>query len=251
MHFVYIIDKMFRSVPWQFKKEWRFVDLLYSGLVADGSTLPLVIITTDPEVPADIEGDTDAIVLYIPDVKKPSGDTTLAVLQLWRDYINPGDHLLLDRGSEFNNRQVAQELEDLHASSHFLPTGGGAFADPNDNSFFAQVEGFYKRQPKRTHADAIRAIVKAFYNPSETHVQSYFRNCLLTGPSPTLAHVRRLVEKSYKSEGARVAKYTSYRQAFRRFERNSRLLSRDVRRQAAPSQLADSALDGVQWTTYY
>lgn len=241
----------FRSVPWQFKKEWRFVDLVYSGLVADGSTLPLVIITTDPEVPAEIEGDTDAIVLYMPDVKKPSGATTLAVLQQWRDYINPGDHLLFDRGSEFNNHQAAQELEDLHASSHFLPTGGGAFADPNDNSFFAQVEGFYKRQPKRTHANALGPIIKAFYNPTEKHVQDYFRNCLLTGPSPTLAQVRHLVEKSYKAEGARVAEYKSYRDEYRRFELNSRRLSGDVRRLAAPLQLDDAALDGVEWTTYY
>jgi hypothetical protein len=128
-------------VPWEFQREWHCVDLLYSGIVANGSTLPLVLITTDSAVPANIEGDTDAIVLYMPGIKKPSAATTLAVLDCWKGYLTKGDHLLLDRGVEFKNAKVLEELKSMGVTPHFYPTGGGAHGNPNDNSLFSQVEG--------------------------------------------------------------------------------------------------------------
>jgi hypothetical protein len=238
-------------VPWQFERKWKFVDILYSGLVADGSTLPLVLFTTDPAVPANVEAGTDAIVVYIPDVKKPSAETTLAALDYWSEYIVRGDYLLLDKGSEFKNKKVAEELQLRQVHSLFYPTGGGAFANPNDNSFFSQVEGYYKRTPKRTHEDAIKAIVAAFYRVKDEHISNHFRNCLLTGPAPTHYTVRRLIDRSCRAVGARFWEYSDYLDQYYYFKCNSRQLSADVRRAEPPLQLEDGALDGAEWNTYH
>lgn len=227
------------------------MDVLYSGLVSVGTCLPLILITTDPQVPADIEGDSDAYVYFMPDVKKPSSETSLTAFQHWRDYFSEGDHVILDRGTEFQNRIIDQELDDMGVISHVLPTGGGAFADPNDNSFFSAMEGFYKRQPKQTHADAIRAIIRAYYHSTEQQIRNHFRNCLITANTPTRKQVRHLIEKSWRDAGARRREYQSYRQEFRRFESNSRLLSADVRRLEPPCQIEEGALDGAQWMSYY
>ena len=234
-----------------FKRDWQFVDLLYSGMVADGSVLPLVLITNDKAVPKNVEGDSDAVVIYMPDITKPSAKTTLAALGAWQGMIVPGDHLIWDRGTEFNNQKVAEELQILRARAHFLPTGGGAFANPNDNSLFSQVEGRYKRTPKRNHVEAIRAMIAAYYSAQDEHIRNHFRNCLLTGSTPTRAQVKRLVEKSYRGQGAREREYQTFRDEFERFTKNSRLLSADVRRRAPPVQLPSSVLDGVKWNTYY
>lgn len=239
------------SVPWQFERKWRFTDILYSALVADGSTLPLILFTTDPEVPVDVEGDTDSIVIYMPDMKGPCAETTLAALDNWTGYLVPGDHLLMDKGSEFKNKKVAEELQLRRVSSSFYPTGGGAFANPNDNSFFSQVEGYYKRTPKKTHTDAIKAIIKGYYRVKDEHICNHFRNCLLTGRAPTHQAVRKLIDRSCRAVGARFWEYTEYLDEYYYFTCNSRLLSADVRRQEGPLQLADGSLDGVQWTTYY
>lgn len=238
-------------MPWRFERKWQYTDLLYSAVVADGSTLPLILITTDPNVPEDVEGESDAIVIYMPDVKKPSAETTLAALDHWTGYIVPGDHLLLDKGTEFKNKKVAEELQLRQVAGHFYPTGGGAFANPNDNSLFSQVEGYFKRMPKRTHVDAIRAIISSYYRVKDEHVENHFRNCLLTGHSPTLRHVRAMIDRSARAVGARFAEYTHYIDQYYYFKVNSRLLLPDVRRPEGPLQLGASSLDGVEWNTYH
>lgn len=237
-------------MPWCFERKWKYVDLLYSGLVADGSTLPLILITTDPNVPLDVEGESDAIVIYMPNVKKPSAETTLVALDRWTGYISPGDHILLDKGTEFKNKKVAEDLQLRNIESHFYPTGGGAFANPNDNSLFSQVEGYYKRMPKRRHEDAIKAIISSYYRVKDEHIENHFRNCLLTGRSPTLRQVRAMIDRSSRAVGARFTEYSLCLEQYYYFKVNSRLLSADVRRPEGPLQLGEGSLDGVEWNTY-
>lgn len=238
------------SVPWRFERNWNFVDILYSAVVADGSVLPLILITTDPAVPKGVEGDTDAIVVYMPGVKKPSAATTLVALDHWREFLMQGDHLLLDKGTEFKNKKVAEELQLRKLHSHFYPTGGGAFANPNDNSLFSQMEGYYKRTPKITHVEAIQAIIASYYKVKDEHIKNHFRNCLLTGRTPTRKAVHRLIDRSCVAVGARFREYSSYLDEYYYYKCNSRLLSPDVRRPEPPVQLDDTALDGVRWNTY-
>jgi hypothetical protein len=251
IHYLRVFLPLFRSVPWRFARKWEYVDILYSALVADGSTLPVILFTTDPHVPEDVEGDSDAVVIYMPDIKKPCAATTLAALDQWTGYLVPGDHLLLDKGTEFKNKKVAEDLELRKLGSSFYPTGGGAFANPNDNSFFSQMEGYYKRAPKKTHVEAIKAIIAAYYRVKDEHVSNHFRNCLLTGRTPQHHDVKRLIDKSCRAVGARFYEYNDYLNEYYYFKCNTRQLSPDVRRQEGPLQLDDPALDGAEWNTYH
>jgi hypothetical protein len=227
------------------------VDLLYSTLVADGSTLPPVLITNDPHLPAEIDEEVGAFVVYVPDVSKPSAKTTQIYFDKVQDYFDNDDHLIMDRGTEFQNREV-QELLALHRiEPHVLPTGGGAFFNPNDNSFFAEVEGYYKRIPKLSHVDAIKRIVEAYKRVPDEHVTNHFMHCRLIGDLPTAHDVKRLITKSWIYDEKRNFKYGSYRKQYRYWLHNDRRLSEDVRRSGRPQAIGDNSLDGNYWTEYH
>jgi hypothetical protein len=229
---------------------YNYADLLYSTLVADGTILPPVVITTDPHVPEQIEGGSDAIVLYMPGISKPSADTTLAYFDAVRDYYQEFDHLIWDRGSEFQNKRVADEIEEIGLVCHKLPTAGGAFADPNDNAYFAQVEGFYKRMPKSNHEDAIKAIISACYKPTTENIRNYWKKCLYTTATASVADVARLISSHWIYDKKRHDLYESYRQEYRHFRHGDRLLSPDVRRLELPLSVGGDSLDGSHWAVY-
>ena len=108
---------------------FKYTDLLYSTLVADGTIVPPVIITNDANVPKDVEGKLKAKVLYMPNIKKPSARTTLAYLDAVKEYFNVGDHIIMDRGKEFENKKVWEQLADMHIIHHKLPTAGGVYTE--------------------------------------------------------------------------------------------------------------------------
>lgn len=216
----------------------------------DGSVIPPVLITTDPQVPDDVEGDQDAIVLYMPGVVKPSAKTTLAYLDAVREYFNHGDHVLLDRGTEFRNKKVEEEFRNMRVLTHFFPTGGGAFFNPNDNSYFSQVEGYYNRSIKRNYADALRAIIGAYMKPTDEHVRNYFKHCLIERQLPNKRKVQSHISQHWIHEAGRAAKYRAYVREYERFISNSRLLSEDVRRIEDPLFLEGDTYDGLHWTKY-
>jgi hypothetical protein len=231
------------------KRNYNYVDLLYSSLVADGTTLPPVLFTTDPNVPEDIEGDEDARVIYMPDITKPCTKTTMAYLDTVRDYFNHDDRIILDRGKEFNNQKVKEEFGHMGVVPHYLPAGGGAFFNPNDNSFFSQVEGYYKRMPKLNHAHALRTIIGAYKKPTDEQVRAYFEHCLIHSQLPSKHEVDLLITQHWKYDEKRAATYTEYRREYQHFVNNDRRLSGDVRRIQDPLFL-EGDLDGVHWTKY-
>jgi hypothetical protein len=229
---------------------FKFTDLLYSSLCADGTVLPPVIITNDPSVPDDIEGDFEAFLVYMPDLTKPSANTTPAYLDKVKESYNGGDQLICDRGSEFKNKKVDEELEAMRVFRHLLPTAGGAFANPNDNAYFSQVEGAYKRMTKSTHAEAIKCLIKAYYLPTEDNIINYWKKCGITGRRPSTAAVDALISSHWQYDKKRSELYESYVAEEKHFRKNDRRLSADVRRRSPPRSLSASTLDGAHWTAY-
>lgn len=201
-------------------------------------------------MPADVEGEEDARVIYMPDITKPCAKTTMAYLDVVREYFNHDDHIILDRGTEFNNRQVKEELGHMGLIPHYLPAGGGAFLNANDNSFFSQVEGYYKRMPKRNHAEALRTVIGAYKKPTDEQVRNYFEHCLIHSQLPSRQEVDALITQHWKYDESRAAPYDAFRQEYQHFVNNDRRLSDDVRRILDPLFL-EGDLDGVHWTKYY
>lgn len=183
-------------------------------------------------------------------MKKPSARTTLIYFDKVRDYFNKGDHIVWDRGTEFQNAKVKEHLDLMGVTVHILPTGGGAFCNPNDNSFFSQVEGVYKRMPKGSHAQAIRAILSAYRFPTEDHVRHYFEHCLLRSKLPLHNEVQALIHHIRKPDKRRKEVYASYTKEYQHYCSNDRHLSIDVRRLELPLAFDKEDLDGQYWTTY-
>jgi hypothetical protein len=191
-----------------------------------------------------------AKVIVLPNVSKPSSDTTLAWWDVSKDYFGDDEHLVVDRGTEFQNAKMKEEWNEAGVHLHILPTGAGAFFNPNDNSFFSQVEGAYKRSEKTNHIEALKQIVQAYKKPTDQHISNYFRHCLLTGSMPTLAAIKHLISRNWIYDDKLRGGYEDYRKQYRRWLIGSRLLSSDVRRPDEPAVLGDSELDGAHWTHY-
>lgn len=167
-----------------------------------------------------------------------------------KDYFGDDEHLILDRGTEFQNSSMKEEWKEAGVALHVLPTGAGAFFNPNDNAFFSQVEGSFKRSEKMNHIEALKRIAEAYKKPSEEHIQNYFRHCLLTGPMPSLADVEHLISKNWIYDEKLRRNYESYRREYRWWVTGSRRLSPDVRRNDEPLALRNSTLDGSHWQSY-
>lgn len=240
----------FSAPTWQAKREWNHTDLLYSGICADGSCIPPVIITSDRSVPEGVEDELDAFVVYCPGIKKPSAKTTLIYFDKVREYFNRGDHIIWDRGTEFQNKKVREHVALMGVYEHTLPTGGGAFCNPNDNSFFSQVEGAYKRLVKTSHVAAIRAILNAYRIPSEEHIRHYFSHCLLRNKAPKKVEVRSLVNATLRMDNRSDASYASMKAEYLHYVKNDRQLSPDVRRLSLPFANNKHTLDGHYWNKY-
>lgn len=109
---------------------------MYTALVADGSQLPPVIFTNDPNVPKGVEGRPDAHVVYVPGLSStPSQNITHMWLDLLQKYLEDEPALIHDSGGEFSGKKIQEEFEQLDISSHKIPGAGGAYLNTCDNNF--------------------------------------------------------------------------------------------------------------------
>jgi hypothetical protein len=97
---------------------------MYVGLVADGTLLPPVIITSDPQIPLGIIDGFDAKIVILPSVRGPSADTTLRWLEEVKDYISPNSIIIHDNGPEFSNQKFNEELVEYNIVHKAIPPWG-------------------------------------------------------------------------------------------------------------------------------
>ena len=120
----------------------------------------------------------------------------------------------------------------------------GAFANPNDNAYFSQVEGMYKRMPKSNHIEAIKAILSACYKPSDDNILNYWKKCLYGRSNLRHSEVNALISSHWLYDDNRREKYESYCKEYDHFKHGDRLLSDDVRRLELPLSIGENTLDG-------
>lgn len=173
---------------------------MYVALVGDGTLLPPVIFTNDTKLPASITADPPAFVYPLTTLKAPSANTTLRWLDTVSDYFEPGDIITHDRGSEFVNRKVPEDIEARELADCPMPSWGGSFVNPCDNSFNSKFKyRYYSDRHHNTHNDMIESMVRAYYAASESSIKNYFAHCKYSGPTPTRKDMEALLTEGYRA----------------------------------------------------
>ena len=179
-------------------EDFKWTTILYEGLVATGEVLLPIIFTNCPEIPADFDKDLEAKVFFIPGLKAPSGDLTLHWLEAVDFSLEEGSVIGHDRGPEYTAEVVQKELETRGYRPEKMPSSGGAFVNPCDNSFNSVLSRAYWSSDHKTYEDKLRAIIKAYYASSGETICHYFRHTGWIGDQPTRISVQHLLAEGYQ-----------------------------------------------------
>ena len=133
----------------------------------DGTVLPPIVFTNCETVQEDIEGGREGKVIYIPDLTQPSADLTSRWLNEVADYLMDGSLVVHDSGPEFTAKAAQDDFAGRDISTMRIPSAGGAFINPCDNPFNSQLKRIYFQQDIKTYNNKLRAILEAYYSPTE------------------------------------------------------------------------------------
>lgn len=179
--------------------------MAHVGLVGDGSTLPLFVVTRDQKLPESVDKNGH-FVAVMPHRKGESEDTTLAYLH-WafkEGYLKPGELVLMDASGGHKTEDVTAWLE--HKKIHFLiyPPGTGKYLNPCDNSFNADFSRKYHLQmadlveeKKPTHEERLHIMMDAYQATREEGIIHLFQHCGILHPKPH-AVVQHLLNEGYR-----------------------------------------------------
>jgi hypothetical protein len=225
------------------------VDFMYTALVADGSQIPPVIFTSDPNLPAGVEGREDAFIIHIPNLSSnPSADTTLRWIDAIQDYISDDPHLIHDSGKEFTARASQEKLEELGVSTHKVPASGGAFLNPCDNNFHHDMKHhYYSNKQRTTHADMLKAMIDSYFAVKESNIKHYFQHTRITGLPMTNGHIQRLLGEGYHPGKGHEDVHEKCIGAYKAWKKNLRQINEGVRSNSTDVDIDDTHLDGVYW----
>lgn len=106
-----------------------------------------------------------------------------------------------------------------------IPAAGGAFINPCDNAFNAQLRQSYYKQSKKTYAEKLQAILKAYYSPSEEIMQRYFLHTGWLGPRLTKAGVKGLLDEGYRPGSAHLKLHEDMKTIYSGWKKNLRVAS--------------------------
>jgi hypothetical protein len=188
----------------------------------DETVLPAVIFTDCPSVPEGIEEEYGGEVIYLPQVKAPSADMTLRWLDAVQEYLRDSPLVVMDRGPEFTARRVMEEMEGNGIEVLQIPAAGGAFVNPCDNPFNSQLRQAYFHERKMTYEEKLKAILRAYYSPTEATLESYFEHVGWKGKRPTQSKVRILLSEGYRPSRKHGHLYEQMRTAYRGWKKNLR-----------------------------
>ena len=196
--------------------------ILYEGLVATGELLHPVIFTDCPSIPMDLDKDIPAKVLFIPNVTSPSATLTLHWLGEVDKYLEEGSLIVHDRGGEYTAKKVREELKEKGYGLWVLPSAGGAYGNPCDNSFNATLKWEYWRDPGKTIEEKIKAVIRAYYAARKESIQNYFHHCGWTGERPTKAFIHQLLSEGYQPGKRHKALYEELTNTYLAWRKNLR-----------------------------
>jgi hypothetical protein len=188
----------------------------------DGSVLPPVIFTNYAQIPQNIEGEQQAFVFFVPGLSQPTADLTLRWLDTMREYLGDNPLVIHDRGPEFIAGKVQEEFKNQDITSMSFPAMGGAFINPCDNSFNAQLKRHYFHHNRETFTAKLEAVISAYFSSSEEQNRNYFHHVRWCGEPPTRSYVEHLLQEGFrpvnnneKIYGEMLAKYRAWKKGLR------------------------------------
>jgi predicted RNA-binding protein len=172
---------------------WK--DVVYSAICADGSCLPPVIITSDPSLKS--FHIRNAKLIYIEAAKGESNRSTLYWFDAIKEYLEDDPLLLLDNHISHHSNLFVNEAEALSVRLEYFPPKLSALLSPLDNSFHSVFRRNYNAQPRQTHQDMIRAIVKAYYDVPDEHIKKFWQHVGILGKRSPRRVATALLEEGY------------------------------------------------------
>ena len=188
----------------------------------DGTVLPPVIFTDYPKVPKDLEQGTDAKVLYVEGITQPTADLTLRWLDEVSEYLDDSPLVIHDRGPEYMAKSVQEDIASRGISTLSIPSAGGAFINPCDNSFNSELRHKFFLESQHSYEDKLRGIIDAYYAPKEASMLKYFEHVGWSGTQPTRRQVQRLVSEGYRTGKKNIQLYEEMEQTYAGWQKNLR-----------------------------
>ena len=195
----------------------------------NGQMIPAIIFTDCDHVPQDVERGHSGKVIYLPEVKAPSADMTLRWLEEVREYLEDEPLIVHDKGPEYIAKSLKEELEMLGIEEMEIPSAGGAFINPCDNSFNSQLKTAYFQERKKTYEDKLRAILTAYYSPEEEVMKSYFERVGWTGDRLSKKQVQNLLDEGYRPGKKHAKLYEDMNAVYDGWKRNLRTATLETR----------------------
>ncbi len=227
---------------------YDYIDLMYTALVADGSQLPPVIFTNDPNVPQHVEGTQVASVIYIPTLSStPSANITTCWLDTVSEYLEDEPHLIHDSGGEFVSKVSQAAFRDIDIHSHQIPAAGGAYLNPCDNNFHHNMKQHYYAKRYRTHAEMLRGMIDAYYEVADKNIQHYFKHTRIIGKIVTKHHIAHLLSEGYHPGKAHEEVHLRCIGAYAAWKKNICHLNNNTHPKKHFECIQDTSTGGVYW----
>lgn len=179
--------------------------MAHVGLVADGSALPLFVVSRDTHLPTSVDKNNHYVAV-MPDRKGEAEDTTLAYLQ-WvfqHSYLKPGELVLMDAGGGHQTEGVKHWLQSKGILFRLFPPGTGKWLNPCDNSFNADFARKYHLRIAElheagsvTHEARLHAMMDAYDSTHSEGIVNMFRHCGILHNRPHQA-VKHLMNEGYR-----------------------------------------------------
>lgn len=195
----------------------------------NGDVLPPIVFTNCETVLEDIEGDREGKVIYIPDLTQPSADLTSRWLDEVADYLEDSPLVVHDSGPEYIAKAVQADFAGRDISTMRIPSAGGAFINPCDNPFNSQLKRIYFQQDMKSYEDKLRAILEAYYSPTEQSIRGYFEHVGWKGRCPTRRYVQNLLSEGFRPGKKHQELYDEMLRMYRGWKKNLRGIQREDR----------------------
>lgn len=137
-------------------------DLCCTSLFGDGSVGQLVIFTNDDNVSEDVGNEFGAKIFSTHHNGNPSADLTLRVFDAIHFKSLKIKVAVMDNGSEFNNKEVKEWLEDNDIKVFFPPPRTAYCFNPCDHSYHSTLKHYFWRNARPTHEDGLKLISRYY-----------------------------------------------------------------------------------------
>lgn len=227
----------------------KYVDLVATGLWADGHKEDPVVFTNDFSVPAAVGSKYRHHIEPMRHNGAPTHQMVLKYFDLIRLRESRAKVLGTDNAGDLNHSKVEDEL-DSFGIHHWTPPPVIAWAfNPCDTNFHSALKQRYFSEPRLDHNSSLEALLEAYHSQKDSTIVSYFKKCQIHPQSvPSKAKLQQLLEASYRPSGSHASFHAQCEELYLGWKKNVRFL-RARHGQPVRSELLECQLDGSYWIT--